>query len=238
MMSVKKRSNRPGVSTQTYRMLEVLRSKFAGLFQRLLPSPEIHSRVQIEINSLACCSLTRLLLTLSSSSSCLPLCFPKPSLGGFLLDHMTVKSAWWRQCPPSFPTSGGGSWTCGVFAPRRVTLSRVSVLSGLLGARLSLLSHTNGGRVDIVSHFFTCTKWTLGVRSSGRKTKAHYLDDKKMQEGYSQRAFIYQWINPILHLLISTFSTFSFCKFWSTADRAAAAGTALQKRSTAPQARR
>lgn len=53
----------PGASTQTRRTLEALRSTFVGLFQRLLPYPEIHSRVQIEINSLACCSLLLLLLS-------------------------------------------------------------------------------------------------------------------------------------------------------------------------------
>lgn len=65
-MCARNEPSSPGASTQTCRALEALRSTFVGLFQRLLPSPEIHSRVQIEINSLACCSLA-LLLLLSST---------------------------------------------------------------------------------------------------------------------------------------------------------------------------
>lgn len=89
MMSGRKRSSNPGaVSTQTYRTLEALRRNLAGLFQQLLPSPEIHSRVQTEINSLACRCLTLLLLSLSSSH--LPSILPKRALEVYL-DHMMFK---------------------------------------------------------------------------------------------------------------------------------------------------
>lgn len=60
-------------------------------------------------------------------------------------------------------------------------------------------------------------------RSSSRKTEACYLDDKRMQGGYSPTAFIYQWIIQFCMFLSRLFLLFLSVK----ADRAAAAGTAL-----------